>query len=892
MALEVGSRLGHYDVTALIGEGGMGQVYRATDTQLGRDVALKILPDAFAADPDRLARFQREARVLASLNHPNIAQIHGIEKSDDTQALVLELVEGPTLAARIAQGPIPLDEALPIAKQIAEALEAAHEAGVIHRDLKPANIKVREDGTVKVLDFGLAKAMDTTPAGDPSQSPTLTAAATQMGVIMGTAAYMSPEQARGKPVDKRADIWAFGAVLYEMLASARAFPGQDTTDTIAAVVRAEPDWSTLSATPRGVVELIRRCLLKDPRRRLRDIGDARFALDTVGSTDVEPSRPQASRAAAAPATMGRPLLIALGAFVLGGALVGLLSGVTSTARPAAEEVTRLSITPSLDNAVAATGYSRDLAITPDGRRVVYIGGNGTALFVRTLGEVEPIRIDDVGMVHHPFISPDGAWIGFVDGASWLKRVPITGGPVETVCRIVGVGITATWATQDEIIVDMQGTLWRVPARGGQPERFVAPDQESESVRYSQPSYLADARLLLISVFSRDAPPRIGALDPTTGRVQVLDIEGRRPRYLASGHLMYEREDALRVVPFDVKTLTPRGPAVAVDEPILFTPFGRLPAFDVSRNGTLVYFPSGSEVGARALVWVDRNGRETRVDLPPRAYTYPRVSPSGDRVALDIRDEDQDIWVWDLGRSGLRRITFGRGRDQFPVWTPDERYLVSNTGGGRILRQRTDGTGAQEELITSDDLIFSNSVSPDGTFLTFRQDSRTNGHDVMVLSFDGGGPPRPLIQSGADELNAEISPDGRWVAFQSNESGRYEIYVRPFPDADAGRWQVSHDGGREPLWSRDGAELFFVSPRGTLMAAEAEPGDTAFAAGEETELFGGRFFVSNSINLGRTYDVSTDGKRFLMIKPEVGAPPSLSVTQDWFRELARLAPADE
>ena len=496
------------------------------------------------------------------------------------------------------------------------------------------------------------------------------------------------------------------------------------------------------------------------------------------------------------------------------------------------------------------------------------------------------------MPHHPFISPDGAWIGYVDGASWLKRVPTTGGPVETVCRIVGVGITATWATQDEIIIGMQGTLWRVPSSGGEAERLIATGQESDSVGYGEASYLAEAGVLLVSVFGRGAPTRIGALDLANGQVEVLDIEGHRPRYLPSGHLLYERGRSLRAVPFDIETLSATGPAVAIDEPILFTPFGQRPAFDVSANGTLVYFPAGPNAGARAIVWVDRSGRETSVDLPPRAYTYPRVSPSGDRVALDIRDQDNDVWVWDMGRSGLQRITFGRGYDQFPVWTSDEQHLLYNAGGRRLLRQRTDGTGTPEELLTSDNRSFNNSVSPDGAFLIFRQDSSTNGHDVMMLPLDGSGAPQPLVQGPFDELNAEVSPDGRWAAYQSNESGRYEIYVRPFPNADAGRWQVSHDGGREPLWSRDGAELFYVSPRGTLMAAAAEPSDTAFAAGEETELFGGRFFVSNSINLGRTYDVSTDGERFLMVKPEIGAPPSLVVAQHWFQELERIAPADE
>ena len=430
MALEVGSRLGHYDVTALIGEGGMGQVYQATDTQLGREVALKILPDAFASDPDRLARFQREAQVLASLNHPNIAQIHGIEKSDDTQALVLELVEGPTLADRIAQGPIPVDEALPIAKQIAEALEAAHEAGVIHRDLKPANIKVREDGTVKVLDFGLAKALDTTPERDPSQSPTLTAAATQMGVIMGTAAYMSPEQARGKPVDKRTDIWAFGCVLYEMLSGQRAFQGEDVSLTLASVMKSDLNVKTLPPDlPANVRAVLRRCLQKDPRQRLRDIGDVRLGLEgafeTTGSTLEVSATPQVG-------VWQRPTPLLLGAVLLV-AVSGLaVWSLTHPGPPDIQPTKRFVITQSASNAITGGVRGTYFALSPDGRTLVYRGANagGAQLYRRSLDQLEVVPIPDTENAARPSFSPDGQWVTFYAGPEGpLMKVSLAGGPV-------------------------------------------------------------------------------------------------------------------------------------------------------------------------------------------------------------------------------------------------------------------------------------------------------------------------------------------------------------------------------------------------------------------------------------------------------------------------------
>ena len=610
MPLEIGTRLAHYDVTALIGEGGMGQVYQATDTKLNRQVALKILPEAFATDPDRLARFQREAQVLASLNHPNIAQIHGIEEEEGTRALVLELVEGPTLADRIAKGPIPIDEALPIAKQIAEALEAAHEAGVIHRDLKPANIKVREDGTVKVLDFGLAKALDPSPTGDPSQSPTLTAAATQMGVIMGTAAYMSPEQARGKPVDKRADIWSFGVVLFEMLTGTRAFEGDDVSLTLSAVLQREPEWEVLPLNiPHGLDTYLRRCLQKDPRQRVQAIGDVRLAMEGAFETTVStPSEPTATPMVH---VWQRPIPLAIGALGLI-ALTGL--GVWSVMRPTdppAESVRRFALDIGPASPILVANVHAMPAWSPDGTRLVYAANiAGThQLYLRTLDDLEARPLEGTENAYDPVFSLDGEWVGFSTptglSSGEFKRVAVRGGTPLTLCECYPPA-GATWLADGTIILPhlpegSAPTLHRIPETGGTPEPVATLDAQNGELGHLWPHALPGGTDVLFTIVTSQSAnaSRVAVLSLDTGEQHVVIEGGFNARYVPTGHLVFGRQGALWGVPFDLDRLATTGPEEVLLQGIEVNETYGSMALSVSGDGTLVYWP-GDAVAAGLL----------------------------------------------------------------------------------------------------------------------------------------------------------------------------------------------------------------------------------------------------------------------------------------------------
>ena len=901
MALQVGFRLGHYDVTALIGEGGMGQVYQATDTKLNRQVALKILPEAFAGDPDRLARFEREAKVLASLNHPNIAAIHGLEDSEGTKALVLELVEGPTLADRIAQGPIPVDEALPIAKQIAEALEAAHEAGVIHRDLKPANIKVRDDGTVKVLDFGLAKALDTVPEGDPNQSPTLTAAATQMGVIMGTAAYMSPEQARGRPVDRRTDVWAFGAVLYEMLTGARPFAGDDLSETLAHVIDREPDWAALPASvPPVLASFLRRCLQKDPRERMRDIGDVRLAMDVAVETsdNGRPAAPDVPELRA----WQRPTALAVGGVLL--LMIGAVAGweAWGVMRPGVgpANVARFSIQPPDTVPMSISTYLRDLAISPGGRSVVFGSprAESSQLHLRAIDRMSPTPISG-GVGHGPFFSPEGQWVGYYDrGSTILEKVSILGGPPVRLTESPRIIRGTTWGTDDRIIFGtLRGGLLRVSGGGGGGEPEVLTTYDPDQGDHTWPSIIPghDALLFVMSRGFMLDTGQIAVLDLTTGGITDLGLAGVSPRYVSTGHLVYAAVNgSIRAVPFDAASLTVTGNPVPLVEDVMVKNSGAA-NFDVSENGSLVYVSAeaGAGSGRWTLVWVDRQGQEEPFLEEPADYWFPRLSPDGRRLAVTIADtasSSWNIWVVEIERRTRTPFTF-EGDNHWPLWTPDGQYITFGSSrltgrrdalwrGMNLYWKRADRSGEAEPLFASEAGQIPTSWSPNGQVLAFHATNPTSAQDIWLVPREGEA--APFLVGPFNERGAVFSPDGGWVAYVSDESGRTEVYVRPYPGPGSPT-QFSTDGGREPMWSPGGGELLYrIGDAMMAVAIETEP---TLQLGATQQLFEGRYLGDPD---RANYDVASNGERFLMVKEPT---PQIIFVENWFEELKRLVPTN-
>ena len=908
----------HLEIVEAIGRGGMGEVYRAHDTRLGRDVALKVLPrvrigpeasadagvPAARSHDTRVARFKREAHVLASLNHPNIAAIHGLEESDGVHALVLELVEGPTLADRIAEGPIPVDDALPIARQIAEALEAAHERGIVHRDLKPANIKVRPDGTVKLLDFGLAKMLqpDVAIDADTQASSTLTSASlVRRGAILGTAAYVSPEQARGQEADQRSDIWAFGAVLYEMLSGRRAFSGDDAADTIAAVLHQPIEWSALDPlTPASVRRLLSRCLDRDARRRLRDIGEARIVLeDPAAATAEGGSAPAVVQSLAV--TLWRRLVTPAAAAMVAGAAAG--AAVWSATRPTVPQVTRFTLSTTAANALSVDPQSRDLTITADGRHVVYKGGTGgysTQLFVRGVGQLDPVPLTAPGLPKGPFSSPDGQWIGFFEPGApvVLKKVAITGGPVLELSPVDGPSRGATWGDDDTIILAtaaLSTGLQRIASAGGEPAVLTRPNRDRGERDHLWPQFLPRSRAVLFTIAAAaggiDAS-QVALLDVAAGTWKTVIPGASQAQYVPSGHIVYVAREGLWAVTFDLASLEVTGTAVPVVSHVVTLPNGTA-EFDVARDGTLVYVAGGAEAAPRRLVWVDRAGREEALAAPERPYVAMSLSPDGTRVALEVGDQNHDIWLWDLARQTFTRVTTDPGSDRSPVWTPDGRRLLftSQAGGGlgSLFWQAADGTGVAEQLTESPSVQRPSAVVADGTRALF-----TEGADVMMLTLGSGRLVQPVVETAQAEQNGVISPDGRWIAYESNDSGPSQIFVRPFPAATAGKTQVSTSGGSHPLWARSGRELFYLAPDGALMSVSVEP-RAAWSAGTPTTAIEKAYFRVGGTSGARTYDVAPDGQRFLMIKPAAGPGPpaaaaSIVVVQNWIEELKRLVPS--
>jgi len=895
MTIAAGTRLGPYEITGAIGAGGMGEVYRAHDPKLGRDVAIKVLPEAFARDAERMARFQREAKVLASLSHPNIATIYGLEDSGTTRALVMELVEGPTLADRIKTGPIPVDEAVRIARQMADALEYAHERGIIHRDLKPANVKVSNDDTVKVLDFGLAKALEGDPSSiDISTSPTISRMATMQGVLLGTAAYMSPEQAKAKSVDRRADIWAFGCVLYEMLTGKQAFTGETVTDTLASIIKEEPDWKPLpSATPMRVRVLLQRCLQKDPKQRLQAIGDARISLDEVLSGAPEGTLSLAGVSGVA--SRWRLWIVAgLAALLI---LIALAGYVGWYLKPTpAKPVTRTVITLPPGQRLAVSDQPA-LALSPDGSKLAYVArtqGGTLQIYLRAMDDMEARPIPSTEGAVEPFFSSDGQWLGFFAGGK-LKKISINGAVAQTLTDAGPGG--GSWGNQNTIVFggvggrpDLIPGLQQIRDGGGAPHQVTR--LENGELAHLWPEFLPGSKAVAFVVRSAISPT-IAVQSIGTSERRNLIQGGSAPHYMFSGHLIYAQAGNLMAVPFDLERLEVTGTAVPVVQGVLQSPgINQAAQYSVSATGTLAYVP-GSIAGTQAkLVWVSRNGTEQPLAAPPHDYVAPRISPDGHRVALG---NGNDLWLYDLARDTLTRFTFEGTTNLCPAWTPDGKRIAftSNKDGQmNIYWQRADGSGGLERLTTSEHIQLPLSWSPDGQLLAVLEISPATLGDIQVLrmgdsSAGQGRKAQPFLQTPAYEGAPQFSPDGRWLAYVSSESGRFEIYVQPYP-GPGGKYLISSEGGNEPVWNRNGRELFYRS--GDKMMAVDVTTQPRFSVGKPKILFEGRYVPS--VGTIPDYDVAADGQRFLMIKlvdQEQAAPIQINVVLNWTEELKRLVP---
>jgi len=887
MPLASGARLGVYEVLEPIGAGGMGEVYRARDVTLQRDVALKILPEAFALDADRLARFRREAQVLASLNHPNIASIYGFESAGPVQVLVLEFVEGPTLADRIAGDRIPIDEALTIAKQIAIALEAAHQQGIVHRDLKPANIKVRSDGTVKVLDFGLARAMtDGTGTVDGSQPPTITSPAlTRMGVILGTAAYMSPEQARGKVADKRSDIWAFGCVLYEMLTGRRTFEGEEISDTLASVLKSSPDLGAFPAeTPSGVRRVIRRCLEKDPASRYHDVADAR--LDLADATSLNPSPPAVGSVRSALVERAAWALVAL---ILGALLVYALQD-----KPTPLKIVQFEVAPPENTTFGSTlGMGGNLvsvtgSLSPDGTQLVFAAtdaGGKTLLWVRSLDALTARALPgtDEGML--PFWSPDSRHVGFY-ASRRLKKVDVTGGAVQTLCEAADTPKGATWGANGIILFSAGTTpaLFRVSSEGGTPTRLEISDAEHKSVQHSWPQFLPDGRHFLY--WGRTADDFRGvflaSLEPgDVARPMVTsDSQGA---YVSPGWLLFVREGTLLRQPVDAERLTmASSEATPLVEGISSLNEIGLAAFSASWNGVVSY--RSGLAATTQFAWFDRNGRNLGTVGPPGSYRAIALSPDERRVAYgDVAKGD--VWTLDLVRQTSTRVTHVAGSiEASPVWSLDgTRLFYRSTQEGSGIYEKNASGALAERLLLRGRVNGPSQVSPDGTLLLyFAAPSGEMAQDIFVVPLNGEPTPRAVIQTPFADVEPQFSPDGRWLAYLSNATGRHEVYVEPFPPTGKDRVQISNTSARQPMWSRDGKELFFVNNQRKLYAVDVSTA-SGFQFGTPRFLFD---LPADVFNARSSYAPSRDGKRFLVNTLLENAAPPINVLLNWTAGVSR------
>jgi len=905
----------HYRLAEKIGEGGMGVVWRAVDTRLDRDVAIKILPDHFARDAERLARFEREAKLLAALNHPNIAAIYGVEHVDAVRFLVLELVGGESLDRTLLRGALPIDEALKVGEEIAAGLQTAHEQGILHRDLKPANIRRTPEGRVKILDFGLAKAlMSRGASGDPAMSPTITHEGTIAGSILGTASYMSPEQARGKTVDRRSDVWSFGCVLYEALTGRRAFPGETISDVIARVIQTEPDWSQLpAALPATVRRLLTRCLHKDPDRRLRDIGDARLEIqealaapptggrfdETAGAAGAAGAAGSAAPAQDAPprwrfpAALGAMLILGL---VAGGLVAGRLGaggpgtrlfGTAPTAAGSLAPAVRLDMALPPDAPLAAGSFINPLALSPAGRRLVYVGYQKgvRSLFLRDMDRLEVQPISGTEGAEGPFFSPDGEWVAFhSDGR--LRRISVHGGPQQSILGTVDFR-GADWGPDGTMIVSVgqQMPLVVVPASGGVARPLTTLDKEKGEWGHRFPHFLPGGTTALFAAQeggfnAEDAA--IYAVDIATGKRTFIMRGSSDTRYVPTGHLVFVQAGTLMAVPFDAAGLKVTGAARPVARDIVVQKNTGAMCAAIASDGTLVH-AVGDAVGATSdIFWIGRDGVTTKYPVETALYRWPRLSPDGRRLAVQIIGANvQGIWIAETNSNDFIKLTGGTGA----VWSPaGDRVYFAHTLDHALRWVRSDGSGSEVTLLTDEHLEFATSVTPDGRTLAYtRRDPKTN-FDVHVIATDGGGKPEPLLATPAQEGGARFAPDGRHVAYVSDESGRFEVYVMQYP-GPGGKWQISRNGGKDPIWSTDGHRLYYRAGDNVMAVAIATA--PAFRLGTPEVLveedYEGLLGTIDRPN----YDVAPDGRILMLRIPgNTLKYPQVRLIQNFFQDLTR------
>ena len=871
MLLEPGTLLLHYRLVAKVGEGGMGVVWSAIDTTLDRQVAIKVLPDVFVNDPDRSARFDREAKVLASLNHTNITTVHSVHHVDGVRFLVMEFAHGESLSDRIARGRMPLEDVLVVAKQIAMAIEAAHESGVVHRDLKPANVTVTEDNNVEVLDFGLAKALDAAAGGvnsDLSKSPTLASGHTAAGLILGTAAYMSPEQARGKSVDRRTDIWSFGCVLYEMLTGRKAFDGETVTDVLAAVVTRDPDWSIIpETTPARIRELLRRCLEKDPQRRLRDAGEIRIAIEDVIArphSDVVPM------VAMPPGKKSRGRRRLWPWFLLGGMIFILSMSIINRETLGPTEQTHLSVALPPTDVLEGGSENLLLNVSRDGRTIAYSARRDgvVRLFVRRLGDGEPTALEGTEDAHAPFFSPDGKWIAFFANSK-LKKVSVGGGPIFDICD-VGADRAGVWLDDGSIVLTTHATLplMRVTSAGGTPQAVTSLDTTQAERTHRWPDALPGGEWVLFTVGSAQSPGNyddatIAAANLKTGERRVLMKGASMARYCPPGYLIFSRQGTLLAAPMDVDKPKLTGPPVPILDHVDREPSSGAMHFAVSRNGTLVFAPRVEGSDQAEMVWVAFDGTATPLPAPPREYNAARISPDGKQICVTIGPTYGigDIWRYDITRETLTRLTFD-GKSLVGYWAPDGRSIIyqNEDVAFNVQRLQLDTDTGPQPLYHRKEPIVISSITPDGRSVLFSPWGNPQA-DLMQLPLDGGEP-RILLQEPGDQRDATLSPDGAWMAYNLRGTGSVEVFVRSFPPG-SNKIQVSSGGGRMPLWSPTRKELYWIS-QSSIVAASYEVTGRTITFGRTRRLFDlppGRGVEADVL----PYDIAPDGSKFLMTR---------------------------